>query len=186
MTYQFFEYFIRKFYSLRTKKDKLIYPLIKHTPTWVNPNTISAVRLFLALCLFLFYRILLIKHNQTYSLTILFVMFTLLGVISDLWDGALARARKHSSMIGVYIDSITDKVFILPILLIALYYFPWLQTSILYLYFFKVFLITVIIFNSFWRFDDFRIPRLRNYYARIYTAGYIILTYLLIKDFIRV
>lgn len=83
-------------------KDALIAPIVRRLPAWVTPNHISLTRLALTLP---------VVWCITKGAFIAAGIFFALGMVTDLFDGALARARKQKTKIGEALDPFIDKVF---------------------------------------------------------------------------
>ncbi len=95
------------------------------TPSFVTPNMITMMRIFLAtLLLYLIYFLESDRPLAFMSLSknsIILIIYVI-GVISDFWDGCLARFRQLESSWGKKLDAIADKIFLL-VLIFLLYNF---------------------------------------------------------------
>lgn len=107
-------------------------------PSWLTPNLLSWVRIFLIPLILLF-----IKINYWLGALIIFLIAALL----DSLDGALARKRQQISQEGLIIDPLADKLLIGLILLLIIFDYPFislilsiigLETSIIFLAFLKI------------------------------------------------
>lgn len=90
-------------------RDRLLFPFIKkYWPKCILPNHLSVVRIILAVVLI----VLLLTGFQNRAWLI--VIF-LVAAILDLFDGSVARALDKKSQVGAFLDSLADKILILPI-----------------------------------------------------------------------
>ena len=78
------------------------------------PNILTSVRIVCSLCLLL-----------TEPLSFWFYALFLLGGVSDILDGYIARKTKSSSPFGAAFDSVADVVFIGVLLILFIPVFPW-------------------------------------------------------------
>lgn len=87
--------------------------LIKYFPSWLRPNHITMIRLLLlAPIVYCFF-----QKNFIFMIVIF-----ILAVITDLFDGELARQRNHQTVLGSFLDPIADRLlFFIPLFLLAYY-----------------------------------------------------------------
>ena len=102
-------------------------------------NMLSTFRVFLAIPIFF----LILNFNDAYSYRVYAVLLMVLGVITDLLDGYLARKYNEITEFGKIIDPLADKVNIVTII-ILLYYMNELPGY----YFWIIVLRDVIIFTG--------------------------------------
>ena len=161
------------FLSLRNKKDEFFKPVVEYTPKWITPNLISTARLLITLILFYIWAS--IKNQPFYSLkagAAFGILLILIGIITDLWDGALARYYKQYTFWGSVYDSMIDKIFILPITLISLTVWPFMLRTIIFLFCFKVLLLIFILIKTFFYSNLPTFKLLQKYYFFFYALGY--------------
>ena len=97
-------------------RDELLFIFIKpYWPRKITPNHITYVRVFVGLLLF----VLLFFFNIENKLLI--VSLFCLGVITDLFDGSVARGLNKVTEFGAMLDSTADRILILPIAIYSLY-----------------------------------------------------------------
>lgn len=109
-------------------KDKLFFPFIKRFwPRFIFPNHLTILRIILGIVLII---LLLSGFDNRLGLICIFVV----AALCDLFDGVVARALDRKSRLGAYLDSMADKVLIIPIVIYMLYkdYF-WLLAILLLL-----------------------------------------------------
>jgi phosphatidylglycerophosphate synthase len=105
--------FLEKLDHLR---DELLFIFIKpYWPRKISPNQISYLRVAIGLLLFVFLFFLGIKNK----LLVLFMFFV--GVLTDLFDGSVARGTNRVTEFGAMLDSTADRILILPIAVYALF-----------------------------------------------------------------
>lgn len=102
-------------------------------------NMLSTFRIFLVIPIFF----LILNLNDTYSYRVYAVLLMVLGVITDLLDGYLARKFNEITEFGKIIDPLADKVNIITII-VLLYYMDELPGY----YFWIIVLRDVIIFTG--------------------------------------
>jgi CDP-diacylglycerol--glycerol-3-phosphate 3-phosphatidyltransferase len=83
-------------------------PLLAVVPTWIHPNYLSVTRALLAV------PVILLKDKPALA-----VSFLVLSSICDLLDGPLARVRGQKSAFGAWLDTMSDKVFVLSVMYLA-------------------------------------------------------------------
>ncbi|MEI7424510.1 MAG: CDP-alcohol phosphatidyltransferase family protein [Candidatus Staskawiczbacteria bacterium] len=112
-------YFLEKIDRYR---DELLFRFIK--PCWprkITPNLITWMRVFVGLILF----ILLFYFGIEDKVLILYLFF--FGVITDLFDGSVARCLNKITEFGTMLDPVADRVLILPIAIYSLHeHHKWL------------------------------------------------------------
>lgn len=102
-------------------RDRVLFPFIKrYWPRFILPNHLTILRIILAFVLII---LLLTEFKNPVWLIIIFCFAALL----DLFDGSVARALDKKTNLGAILDSLADKILILPIAIYTLiqYYF-WL------------------------------------------------------------
>lgn len=101
--------------SFEVWKEGLLLETVKRFPAWVTANHITHGRIFLALAVWYFYQNSLVPR--------LIPFFLGVSVVSDLFDGPLARVRQQESVYGANLDPIADKFAILPVIYYELFDF---------------------------------------------------------------
>ena len=107
--------------KLNREKDQMLFGFIKkHWPRDITPNHLTIARMILGALLF--YLLFFVHENS--SLIILPIF--LVGIVTDLLDGAVARCFHQESHFGAIADPIADRMIILPIALYVLLVNPLL------------------------------------------------------------
>ena len=110
-------------------RDQILFGFIKKFwPRRITPNHLTYLRLIISVILFvlLFY---FGVENKTLILT-LFIT----GILTDLFDGSVARALKMETNFGAMLDPIADRMIIIPIAIYSLLTsHRWLLLSIIIL-----------------------------------------------------
>lgn len=88
----------------QTKEWFLAY-IAKRAPEWITPNRLSGLRIFFAGL------IILILINFRYAGSLVVWLF-IASVITDLFDGPIARVRDCASQKGAFLDRLGDKLLI--------------------------------------------------------------------------
>lgn len=96
--------------NLDKLRDKVLFVFIK--PFWpriITPNFLTVVRIIIGISLFvlLFYY----KNNDGVLILSLF----LIGTLTDMLDGSVARGLKMETKVGETFDPIADRILIIPI-----------------------------------------------------------------------
>ncbi|MFA5878537.1 MAG: CDP-alcohol phosphatidyltransferase family protein [Candidatus Staskawiczbacteria bacterium] len=95
-------------------RDQFLFPFIlKYWPRFIVPNHLTILRIILAI---LIITLLLLGFTHLFWLVVIFCTAALL----DLFDGSVARALDKKTQIGAVLDSLADKVLILPIAIFIL------------------------------------------------------------------
>lgn len=187
MTYRFFEYFIDSYLDLRNKKDLFFLPLLQKIPTWMNPNILTASRAVIVILLFVLTSNIYSNYENVlfdFHVALIIILY-IAGLLSDLIDGALARFNENESKFGGYFDSIVDKVFIIPFIILLYKLYPFLYLSLVFFFGLKIVLILFLLLMFMFHKKSLIVNLLRNYYARVYTAGYFLFFYFLFDDIVR-
>jgi phosphatidylglycerophosphate synthase len=172
--------------NLRTRKDLLFKPIVEFTPNWLTPNLVSSFRLIISFMLFyIWFMLRIVSVQLTWSYKLSYVLLIILGMITDLWDGALARYNKRNSFFGDIYDSIVDKIFILPITLLCIYLWPFMNSSLRFLFFFKMVAIILIVTKTLFHSNKSLFDFFQRIYFGLSTLGYSVLVLLLVKDIFR-
>jgi CDP-diacylglycerol--glycerol-3-phosphate 3-phosphatidyltransferase len=108
-------------------RDEFLFLFIK--PFWprkITPNQITYVRIAVGLVLFVLLFFFNIENKS------LIVWLFILGVITDLFDGSVARGLGKVTEFGAMLDPTADRILILPIAIYSLYKFHrWLLLALL-------------------------------------------------------
>ncbi len=125
--------FLRIFKLLLEKLDKFrddaLFVFIKpYWPREITPNRLTFLRIFIGL--FLFISLFYFSNASQILVVSLFVV----GALTDLLDGSVARALNEETALGIIIDPIADKILIIPIAVYSLFNsHRWLFLTILLL-----------------------------------------------------
>ncbi len=97
-------------------RDKLLFLFIKpYWPRKIMPNHITYVRVVIGILLFVllfFFEI----ENKTLIVSLFFV-----GMLTDLFDGSVARGTNRVTEFGAMLDSTADRILIIPIAFYSLF-----------------------------------------------------------------
>lgn len=100
---------------LDKRRDQLLFYFIqKFWPRWLVPNYLTYIRLIIGILLF----VLLFYYGITDKFLII-ILFTI-GILTDLFDGSVARCLKMESKFGAFIDPPVDRLLIIPIAVYSL------------------------------------------------------------------
>jgi len=97
-------------------RDELLFLFIK--PFWprkISPNQITYIRVMVGLALFVLLFWFDIKDKA------LIISLFCLGVLTDLFDGSVARGLNKVTEFGAMLDSTADRILVLPIAIYSLY-----------------------------------------------------------------
>lgn len=97
-------------------RDKILFVFIK--PCWprkITPNQITWLRVFLAIVIFVLLFFLKIENK------VLILSLFSVGVLTDLFDGSVARGLDKVTEFGAMLDSTADRFLILPIAVYSLF-----------------------------------------------------------------
>lgn len=97
-------------------RDELLFLFIK--PCWprkISPNQITYVRVVVGLLLFVLLFWFDIKDKA------LIISLFCVGVLTDLFDGSVARGLNKVTEFGAMLDSTADRILVLPIAIYSLY-----------------------------------------------------------------
>ena len=108
-------------------RDKALFHIIKrYWPKSVTPNHLTIARIGIGAVLF----IILFYYRNTN--TALIVSLFCIGALTDLFDGSVARILDKKTKLGAVLDSVADRILIIPIGVYSLLgYYPWLLFTIL-------------------------------------------------------
>jgi CDP-diacylglycerol--glycerol-3-phosphate 3-phosphatidyltransferase len=97
-------------------RDKILIAFIKpFWPRFITPNHLTWLRVFISIALF----ILLFFYGVTDKVLILSLFCV--GILSDLFDGSVARGLNKVTEFGAMLDPTADRLLILPIAVYSLY-----------------------------------------------------------------
>ncbi len=102
-------------------RDDLLSPHIrKFWPRYILPNRLTILRIFLSV---LIIGGLLMGVRDRLLLVLIFII----GALSDLFDGSVARVLNTESRLGAVLDSLADKMLVFPIVVFILFRnYAWL------------------------------------------------------------
>jgi len=113
MILNYLEKFLKKIDHYR---DELLFLFIKpYWPRKISPNQITYVRVFIGVMLFILLFFFGIENK------LLIISLFCVGVLTDLFDGSVARGLNKVTEFGAMLDSTADRVIILPIAVYILY-----------------------------------------------------------------
>ena len=87
--------------KLRKRKDEITNKILKIPLPYINPNVLTAISL---VCSLLAVYFLFVNHT-------LFIIFALVHLFIDTFDGVIARKFKLTSKFGYWFDNSTDNLF---------------------------------------------------------------------------
>lgn len=90
--------------TLQQRKDALLSATLRSIPAWVRPNHLTVLRILLVPPF-----IAALLSGRTVWAALLF----LFAALTDFIDGSLARLRHQSSMAGMVLDPIADKLLLI-------------------------------------------------------------------------
>jgi len=97
-------------------RDELLFLFIKpYWPKKITPNQVTYLRVFIGILLFILLFFFGIENK------LLIISLFCLGVITDLFDGSVARGLNKETEFGAMLDTIADRILILPIAIYSLY-----------------------------------------------------------------
>lgn len=108
-------------------RDELLFLFIKpYWPRKIIPNHITYVRVVIGILLFILLFFFGIEDN------FLIISLFFIGVITDLFDGSVARGTNKVTEFGAMLDPVADRILILPIAVYSLFEFhKWLLLALL-------------------------------------------------------
>ncbi|MFH1667683.1 MAG: CDP-alcohol phosphatidyltransferase family protein [Candidatus Komeilibacteria bacterium] len=175
---------IKCYIKLRDRKDRVFKPLVDILPDWLTPNIITAIRfVFVWPTFYLWwlasnpYTVWQTKHWIATGIFIFIWLFT------DYLDGAVARYKNKITLFGTFFDPLTDKLFALPTILLAAWYWPsW--SALYFLFNLKIFMILLVFIKivvlKFERFSDL----VQIFYIAVASGGTVVFIVLSFKDFV--
>jgi len=96
-------------------RDELLFLFIKpYWPRKITPNQITWVRVAIGLLLFVLLFFFGIENKA------LIISLFVVGVLTDLFDGSVARGLNKVTEFGAMLDSTADRILILPIAIYSL------------------------------------------------------------------
>lgn len=102
-------------------RDEILFLFIKpYWPRKITPNHISYIRIFIGLLLFFLLFFFGVKDK------FLIIFLFCFGIITDLFDGSVARGLNKVTEFGAMLDPIADRFLILPIAIYSLYKSYWI------------------------------------------------------------
>lgn len=118
--------FLRSFESflenLDDYRDKFLFLFLKpYWPRKITPNHVTCVRLVIGILLFILLFFLRIEDKM------LIISLFLIGAITDLIDGPIARGTNQVTALGATLDPLSDRLLVIPIAFYALLKIhPWI------------------------------------------------------------
>ncbi|MBI2054285.1 MAG: CDP-alcohol phosphatidyltransferase family protein [Candidatus Staskawiczbacteria bacterium] len=108
-------------------RDRFLFLFIKpYWPRSIIPNHITYIRVAIGILLFVLLFFLGIENK------ILILSLFLIGVLTDLIDGPVARGTNRVTEFGAMLDSTADRILIIPIAVYSLFEFhKWLLLALL-------------------------------------------------------
>lgn len=115
--------------KLDKKRDQALFVFIKKCwPRWLAPNYLTYVRLIIGVLLFI-----LLFYYGVENKALIISLFVI-GVLTDLFDGSVARCLNMETKFGAIIDPAADRIIILPIAIYSLINnYHWLLLALLIL-----------------------------------------------------
>ncbi len=110
----------------RIKDQFLFFYVKKYWPRNVLPNHLTWTRVVIGILLF----ILLFNFKNTNGLVI-FPLF-LLGALTDLFDGVVARSLNLKTKLGEFLDPVADRILLIPIFMYTIIDFKLLLSAIIF------------------------------------------------------
>ncbi len=103
-------------------RDKALFVVIKpYWPRKILPNHLTIIRIIIGLALF----VLLFYYKDT-SETLIISLF-LVGALTDLFDGSVARGLDMETYLGARMDPVADRFLVAPVAISSLLFVhPWL------------------------------------------------------------
>ncbi len=97
-------------------RDKILFIFIKpYWPRRILPNHLTVVRIIIGLSLFIF----LFYFKNTSELFI--ISLFCVGALTDMLDGSVARGLHEETKLGAILDSVADRILIIPIAVYSLF-----------------------------------------------------------------
>ena len=101
--------------KLDYRRDQILFYFInKFWPRWLVPNYLTYARLIIGILLFV-----LLFYYGIEDKTLIVTLF-IIGILTDLFDGSVARCLKMESKFGAFIDPPIDRLLIIPIAIYSL------------------------------------------------------------------
>jgi CDP-diacylglycerol--glycerol-3-phosphate 3-phosphatidyltransferase len=101
--------------KLDHKRDQILFYFIKKFwPRWIKPNHLTYLRLIIGTLLFV-----LLFYYEVENKNLIIALFVV-GVLTDLFDGSVARCLDMKTKFGAIIDPAADRIIILPIAIYSL------------------------------------------------------------------
>jgi CDP-diacylglycerol--glycerol-3-phosphate 3-phosphatidyltransferase len=101
--------------NLDKLRDQILFAFIKRFwPKKIIPNHITYVRLIIGILLFILLFYFKIEHKS------FIISLFIIGILTDLLDGSVARYFKKETAFGAKLDSISDRILIIPIAVYSL------------------------------------------------------------------
>jgi len=102
--------------KLDSYRDKLLFLFIKpFWPRFISPNMLSWLRVVISLVMFSFLFFFGITDK-----TLIVILFVI-GILTDLFDGSVARCLNKVTEFGAMLDATADRLIIMPIAIYSLF-----------------------------------------------------------------
>ena len=97
-------------------RDGLLFLFIKpYWPRRITPNQLTYLRIFIGATIFVFVFFLGIDNKA------LIITLFGIGILTDLFDGSVARGLNKATEFGAMLDPLADRILILPIAVYSLF-----------------------------------------------------------------
>jgi len=102
-------------------RDRVLWVFIKpHWPRKITPNHLTYTRIIIGTIIFI-----LLFFFGMEDKTLMLVL-VIIGILTDLFDGSVARGLNKVTEFGAMLDPLADRVLILPIIIYSLYKTHWI------------------------------------------------------------
>jgi CDP-diacylglycerol--glycerol-3-phosphate 3-phosphatidyltransferase len=101
-------------------RDRVLWVFIKpHWPRKITPNHLTWARIVIGIIIF----ILLFFFGMEDKNLLIFLV--IIGILTDLFDGSVARGLNKVTEFGAMLDPLADRVLLLPVIIYSLYKTHW-------------------------------------------------------------
>lgn len=110
--FNWFKLFLEK---LDLKRDQLLFSFIKkYWPRWLKPNHLTYIRISIGIMLFV-----ALFYYGTQNKLLIIILFVI-AVLTDMFDGSVARCLNMKTKFGAIIDPAADRIIIIPVAIYSL------------------------------------------------------------------